>query len=556
MPVSNPPTYREQCTKVVGFDAATCDYLCDGTADEVQINAAITAVVALGGGCVALQRGTYDVRASIVMGSEVWLKGSGFDTVLLRSTANFDVITATSKTKCIISDFYLNGATTATHGIYFNGTTYSIIRHVYIVNMSEAIHLLGSSDGCQITDNIIGASSGNAIYVASGYYCIVQRNFIYTTGGVAVYLASSYHLCVGNIVYGSTGDVANTSFQVSTDSTVTGNLSILDTAVAVDGFTGGGRTALAGNIAYGGRKGFSITGNNASVVNNMVYACNQDGITFSGDDSNITGNSVLVTGKHGIYLTSCYRSVCSSNIVNSPDKSSTNTYDGINVTNSSDCILSGNLVTDGLGYNVRDGIRLLGTSEDNVICNNRIRGYDIGINVSVATCNRNLVKNNVLLNNTVVFADSGIGTKLASVIVSFVDGTDPQDSGFLVDSTNGGDDFARAYTMLPVEVQQVVRAKVYARSVVAETHSMEADFTVYGAADNEPYNTHDGSAASLGSTSVNFAADDVVYWALTAAGLLAMLGKDNVQVKVDYAAADGDNCATNAYFRTVEIEYV
>jgi len=207
-------------------------------------------------------------------------------------------------------------------------------------------------------------------------------------------------------------------------------------------------------------------------------------------------------------------------------------------------------------YAGNEGIKLV---EDQLcaVLNNNVSNWVINVTVDSA-CVSCSVQHNLLGNPFcgTPFSDLGVNTQLAHVTVPFVDGKDPQDSGFLVDSTNGGDDFARAYTMLPVEVQQIVRAKVYARSVVAEVHSMEADFTIYGAADNEAYTTHNGSAASLGSTSVNFAADDVVYWTLTAAGLLAMLGKDSVQVKVDYAAADGNNCATAAYFRTVEIEYV
>jgi hypothetical protein len=146
-----------------------------------------------------------------------------------------------------------------------------------------------------------------------------------------------------------------------------------------------------------------------------------------------------------------------------------------------------------------------------------------------------------------------IGKWVKTITVPFSDGSDPQDSGFLIDANT---EYARAWLRLPDEVLQVVKMKVYARSVVAEADKMRAEFVVFGGADNENYQTHNGSVANHPSTSSNFAADDVIYWTLTEAGILALLGGDSVEVKVLYEAAGGADCATNAYLRTVEIEYV
>ena len=64
-------------------------YVCDGTADDVQINAAIAAVVALGGGKVTLSAGTFYISASLVLGDQVTpysdpmvLEGQGDATIL------------------------------------------------------------------------------------------------------------------------------------------------------------------------------------------------------------------------------------------------------------------------------------------------------------------------------------------------------------------------------------------------------------------------------------------------------------------------------------------
>jgi len=179
-----------------------------------------------------------------------------------------------------------------------------------------------------------------------------------------------------------------------------------------------------------------------------------------------------------------------------------------------------------------------------------------GINVVAGDCLENLVIDNDLYDDgfgTAPFNDVGTGTKLNVYVVPFSDGTDPQDSGFLI---NLAAEMARAWLRLPNKVVQVVRMKVYARSVVAEADKMRLELVINGGADNEAFNTHAGSVADHPSTSVNFAADDVIFWTVITAGVLALLGGDSVEVKVLHEIAGGADCATDAYFRTVEIEYV
>jgi len=74
-------------TAYVGFDdclgAYTNYFLCDGVADDVQINAAEAYVTALGGGTVELERGTFTLADPIIpTGNQLWYKGQGPDTFL------------------------------------------------------------------------------------------------------------------------------------------------------------------------------------------------------------------------------------------------------------------------------------------------------------------------------------------------------------------------------------------------------------------------------------------------------------------------------------------
>lgn len=68
------------------------DFICDGTADEVQINAAITYVNALGGGTVYIEQGTYTLAANVSLLASVFLYGSGAATILTTPAATDDCL--------------------------------------------------------------------------------------------------------------------------------------------------------------------------------------------------------------------------------------------------------------------------------------------------------------------------------------------------------------------------------------------------------------------------------------------------------------------------------
>ena len=73
-------------TAVVGFNANLTGrenyFLCDGTADDVQINEALVYVNGLGGGTVLLERGTFDIASVVQMRNNTTLVGVGRDTIL------------------------------------------------------------------------------------------------------------------------------------------------------------------------------------------------------------------------------------------------------------------------------------------------------------------------------------------------------------------------------------------------------------------------------------------------------------------------------------------
>ena len=72
-------------TSTAGWTEADCDYLCDGTADDVEINAAIQASPATGGEIVILD-GTYDITTTITVSkNNVMLTGNGMSTKIKKN---------------------------------------------------------------------------------------------------------------------------------------------------------------------------------------------------------------------------------------------------------------------------------------------------------------------------------------------------------------------------------------------------------------------------------------------------------------------------------------
>jgi len=61
-------------------DKTKADYVCDGVADEVEIQTAINLLIS--GGRIILLEGTYNIATNITMGNDIILEGQGWNTIL------------------------------------------------------------------------------------------------------------------------------------------------------------------------------------------------------------------------------------------------------------------------------------------------------------------------------------------------------------------------------------------------------------------------------------------------------------------------------------------
>jgi hypothetical protein len=180
MPIDNPSAGggKEQYTKIVGFDAATCDYVCDGVADEVQWNQAIAAVATLGGGTVGGQRGLYDIAATINDSSFVDIHGSGENTILRASFAG-PVFTGNNISHFKISNLQIDGNSVGTYGFYLDTCSYWTIQNCAITNfVNDGIYTIYNDHGTILNNRIAGClGEGYNGSIAENYMKIVANNF-------------------------------------------------------------------------------------------------------------------------------------------------------------------------------------------------------------------------------------------------------------------------------------------------------------------------------------------------------------------------------------------
>ncbi len=160
-------------TSQAGWAAGDCDYLCDGTADDVEINAAIQALPSTGGEIVILD-GTYNISGPIsVNKANVTLSGCGFGTRLVGEYDTF--VCSVYASNCTVQNLFIkaDGAVT-------------------IINISSAQH-------CVIQNNYLdGTVCEEAVIDVSGSNNIFSSNII-PGGATCFYVRGSKNVMIGNV---------------------------------------------------------------------------------------------------------------------------------------------------------------------------------------------------------------------------------------------------------------------------------------------------------------------------------------------------------------------
>lgn len=491
------------------------------------VNKAIALLPSNPGGCVSLLEGQYNIAASITdQGKNNGkLKGQGWGTILrLVNAANTHVIHLTTVNYWMIEDLQVDGNKAnqtaigdAFAGIHVADSTHCTVQNCLVINCYN-----NGAPG------LPARAYGIFFYNSTNCNAFNNTTLDCDWGGVGFYSGSDHGKMSGN--WASGHDHCGFQAAFSDYCLIQNNNGMNNELATIIGHQAE-YTNIIGNICIAG-------------------ADTDYGILFAAEDISCRYSIValnIIAGAHDIdgirFDAGNYNNTINGNIIVLPDANGINMFQG----NAKNAIINNVILGAGAW-----GIILTADVDDSWINGNwTIANTSGGLRIAAASCDDNRVGVNFFTEATAI-SDAGTGTKLPSLVVPFVDGTDPQDSGYLID---GGGDLARTFHFLPLRVQQVVRMKIYARSVVLEADEMRSEFVIYGAASNQIYTTHNGSVANHPSTTGNFAADDIIYWVITEAGLLAMVGGDSIQIKVLHEDAGGGDCETNAYFRTVEIEY-
>jgi len=150
---------RQAATLVIAaYDSNSterADYVCDGTADEVQINQAITALNGVGGKVLLLE-GHYNIAASIILDDDILLEGQGFYTIIA-ATTEITMLSAVNKNRIQIKNirFYGAGGSLQNHyGIYISGGEDAAVIDCMVDNVSSYQIYFASHTNGRIIDCI------------------------------------------------------------------------------------------------------------------------------------------------------------------------------------------------------------------------------------------------------------------------------------------------------------------------------------------------------------------------------------------------------------------
>ena len=294
--------------------ATDADYITDGTADDVQIQQAIDATNAAGGGTVYLKEGTYTTAAAILMKANVTLQGDGFTSTIIKKVAsgNFNALASSTVNNFSVKDLKIDGNKTNSatgRGLSFNTSSNVVVERVYVIDSVEGIFNTACTD-LVYRDCISDSNYEWNYYTYSGIRVKIynSQSLSALAGGLegfgmAFYGDTNYCEAIGNYIYNS----AHNGLQCNSGAA---------TADMVGNIFRDNKVVNAGN------RGIFITSDtNSFVIKKM----------------NVEGNTVTGSVDKGIYLIDVQDSTVSKN------KSFSNTTDGIAYENCTDLISMGNV---------------------------------------------------------------------------------------------------------------------------------------------------------------------------------------------------------------------
>ncbi len=281
------------------LNKAAANYVCDGTADNVEIQAAIDALPA-GGGKVVLLEGTYIVTAKLQIRSGTFMEGQGYGTIIyVDDGVNDDAIYANGKSNWSIKNLKIdcNRAN--------NITTY-------------CIHAVGCSDFS--IEMCTGIESDGGVFADTSHDFVIYKNLFHTIDHDGISVCSCYGVNIeGNVVHNTTEagiEVDSASYKVTIIGNIVHNTS--KAGINIDqqlGFTACHSCVVSGNVVYACEFGIDIRDNcyENTIIGNYCSENTKDGIYCIGNDNVISNNMLVNNVGEGIDLVGCSRNILNNN---------------------------------------------------------------------------------------------------------------------------------------------------------------------------------------------------------------------------------------------------
>lgn len=324
-------------------------WMCDGTDDDVPIQAAVDAASlagTLGGGLVDLSLGSFSIETLITIPSNVTVRGAGWNTVLrvaagadvgvfknadpsggnsnivvenLRVEGNkanqgaaacrgvwFSKVTRGRVSGVWANDFQGAGATaTRGIGIYIDNSSYIIVENCYASdNLYDNISVRNGSAHCVVTNCVATAAvNGQGIQVYDADDHVISGNVCQDNGqnGITVHRGSRINI-LGNLCYSNDQSgirILSDASENSSECNVSGNTCNDNTWYGINlDRSGGGETSnclVNGNVVFENTlSGIFVDSfsDRITINDNFVYLNVQHGIRVEG------GSYYIISGNH------------------------------------------------------------------------------------------------------------------------------------------------------------------------------------------------------------------------------------------------------------------
>lgn len=389
-------------------------YVCDGTADQVQINAAIAALPTINGrkrGIVALSEGLFTLADSVTVATDitVTIRGAGGSQgsqggdyatlVQLDGASNNPVLdlSAMSGGGVLVENVRLRNNSTGTGTVITTGSggALNVIRtQINGAGTSTREGILCNTSYCSVRDSVIVTRRNGIKFATNGFYgSLVDNNYFSVSGA---------YYCIE--VIGDFGTPSATLLSNEEPLIISRNFS-------------DGNGAGSGSIKSTGGQAPMIVDSNYFYFDAVpaIDLTDAGGVMII---NNQIGDGTYVGG--AIKLTNCQDSIIRGNILYKCS------HDVIVVVDSDDILIEGNqLISCGQGTaNTYIGIWLDGDTNRCNVTGNVMRSKGVtnklkwSIRVDDSTCDDNMVINNDLITSytTADFSDAGTGTRTASTL--------------------------------------------------------------------------------------------------------------------------------------------